>query len=299
MVDSTYEQYIKEINKYEPLTPEEEREIGQILISPDVPDSDKEQAKHKLINHNLKYVVKIASEYKSKSGWKGISVMDIISAGNMGLMTAVDKYNWEVGRFLTYATSWIKLYIQRTQVSMSNLVTKPEHIIKLIVHVKKTQEKLEQLLGRSPSVDEIVAAMDGELDASKVEELTVHGKSSVISIDATPDGESGDMSYSEIIPSEYETPEEKKLKSERKKALTAALATLPYVNRRTIELSFGLTGEGEKTLDEIKEILYNEGYGNEGKPYTKQNISLIQKKGIAMIQKDTELMKILVEYMAR
>ena len=298
MVNSTYEQYIKDINKYEPLSPEEEREIGQVLVSPDASENDKEAAKHKLINHNLKYVVKVASEYKSKSGWKGIGIMDIISAGNMGLLAAVDKYNWEVGRFLTYATSWIKLYIQRMQNSMTNLVTKPEHVIKLIVHVKKIQERLEQLLGRSPSIDEMVAAMDGELDASKVEEITVHGNSSVVSIDSNPDGDDS-MSYSEIIPSEYESPEEKKLKSERKKALTAALATLPYVNRRTIELSFGLTDEGEKTLDEIKEILYNEGYSNEGKPYTKQNISLIQKKGIAMIQKDTELMKILVEYMAR
>jgi len=298
MKNSTYKQYVKDIDKYEPLTPEEEREVGKILTCPNASESEREEAKHKLINHNLKYVVKVASEFKNKSSWKGMDIMDIIGAGNLGLITAVDKYNWEVGRFLTYASSWIKLYIQRAQNSMSSLVTKPEHIIKLIVHVKKIQERLEQLLGRSPCVEEIAAAMDGELDESKIEELIIHGNGSVVSLDAAPESED-DMSYSEVIPDSGETPEEKKLQVEKKKALAAALATLPYVNRRVIELSFGLTKAGSKTHDQIKEILYKEGYGTPDGPYTKQNISLIQKKGIVMIQNNPKIMKILAEFAAR
>jgi len=299
MKNSTYKQYVKDIDKYEPLTPEEEKEVGKILANPDASEAERCRAKHKLINHNLKYVVKLALEYKNKSGWKGIDIMDIIGAGNVGLMTAVDKYNWEVGRFLTYATSWIRLYIQRTQNSMSNLVSKPEHIIKMIVHIKRIQEKLEQLLGRSPCVEEIVAAMDGEMDESKVEELIIHGNNSVVSLDSAPEGNEDDMSYSEVIPDAGKTPEEKKLQLEKKKALAAALASLPYVNRRVIELNFGLTEEGQKTLDEIKDILYDEGYGNPDGPYSKQNISLIQKKGIVMIQSNPQIMKILAEFAAR
>lgn len=289
MVNS-YNEYLKGLEQYPPLSSEEEQRIGQTLSSAATPD-EKQAARQRLINHNLRWVVKVANEYKRKSSWKQADLMDIIAAGNMGLVTAADKYDWRMGGFLSYADSWIHLFIKRLHLNTGNTIRVPINIIDMVCYISGLQGYLEQVLGRTPSTAEIVEAMDGMIGQRKVEDLLSHRMAKAVSIDSSPSGdEDGDMTYAEIIESGCESPEESALKKERSALLRQALGELPYVNRRVIELQFGLTDEGEKTLDEISLMLHNEGYDNGGKPYTKQNISLIRIKGIEMIQQNQNIM---------
>lgn len=285
-------EYIKGLEEFPPLTGEEEKALGEIIISESEDESEKIKAKQKIVNHNLKYVVKVATEYKSKSGWKNVELQDIINAGNLGLIDAVETYKWQVGRFLTYADYWIRHHIQELRITNNNTVTRPNHVVDLMCYVTSLKERLEQCLGHEASTEEIVEASDGELDRAKIEEMLTQTKT--VSIDKSPAGaEDEDMTYAEIINSDTDSPEEVILKKEKTRILGEALGELPYVNRRVIELNFGLTEEGEKTLEEISEILHREGYDNRGKPYTKQNVSLIKNRGIELIQQNRKAMEAL------
>lgn len=280
---SPYNEYIKGLEQYPPLSALEEQELGKILGS-DTSLATKKEAKQKLVNHNLKWVVKVANEYKKKPGWRNTDIMDIIGAGNMGLMTAADKYNGQ-NSFLAYADSWVHLFIRRTQANTGTLVRTPVHILEVVCYVAALQGYIEQVLGRTPSTAEVVEAMDGSLGESRVEELLSQKMTKTVSIDSAPMGESDDdMTYADVIESGCDSPEETALKKEKTKAIQEVLDGLPYVNKRVLELSFGLTEVGEKTMDEIAIILCKEGYNNKGKPYTKQNISLIKIRGIELIQ---------------
>lgn len=291
--------YIKDIEKYEPLSAEEEQQWGKILVDPLSTAEQKQIAKDKIVNHSLKYVVKIARMYKTKPGYTSISMEDLISSGNMGLLMAVDRYDWQFGRFLTYADSWIKQYIQKARNEIVNVIDKPDHVIKAIVHVNNTREELEQILGRNPSSEEIVEAMDGAMSEEKIEEILVHCSQKIVSLDSAPaNAKDDDLSYNEVVAGETATPLEVSLREEKSRLLRVALQRLPYINRRVLELSFGLTEEGEKTLDEIGFILCQEGICNgNGEQYTKQNISLLKNKGVDLIKKDKEIMEALSEYM--
>ena len=298
-MNSAFNLYVKDIEKYTPLDVEQEQVYGKILKSTKSSQEEKEQARHALINHNLKYVVKIATEYKTKPGWKQTDIMDLISAGNMGLMAAIDKYKWEVGRFLSYADSWIRSSIQRTRDSLANTIAKPEHLIKTIMHVVKVQDNLEQILGRAPTTAEIAIALDDTLEESKVEEILVHNQNQMMSMDDGPANmQDEDLTYGEVIPSNTKTPEEVTIEQARHSTLMKALDVLPPLNKRVIVLSFGLDADtGEKTYEEIADILFEEGYGYQGEKYTKQYISLLKLKGIELIRNNEDIMKVLQEYM--
>lgn len=205
-----------------------------------------------------------------------------------------------MGRFLTYADAWIRRQIQKFRNKAANLIDKPDYVTNAIVHIRKLQGELEQVLSRDPSPEELATALDGAMSKEKIEQLLVQMGSSVVSLDASPTigmSSEDDITYNEVIPSDTLTPMENKMKLERSKTLKLALEKLPLVNRRVLELSFGLTESGEKTFEEISEILFSEGMGNKGSKYTKQNISLIKNKGIELIQQDTQIMEALVEYM--
>ena len=133
----------------------------------------------------------------------------------------------------------------------------------------------------------------------KIEEILVHCSQTIVSLDSAPsNAKDDDLSYNEVVAGEAATPLEVSLMEERSRLLRVALQRLPYVNRRVLELSFGLTEEGEKTLDEIGFILYKEGIcNNNGEQYTKQNVSLLKNKGVDLIKKDKEIMEALSEYM--
>lgn len=292
--------YLNEIDKYGPLTVEEEQELGKTLSQPETPEDDKKYIREKIINHNLKYVVKLAREYKLRNGYSSVPFEDLVGAGNTGLMLAIEKWDWRMGRFLTYADAWIRRQIQKFRNKAANLIDKPDYVTNAIVHIRKLQGELEQVLSRDPSPEELATALDGAMSKEKIEQLLVQMGSSVVSLDASPTigmSSEDDITYNEVIPSDTLTPMENKMKLERSKTLKLALEKLPLVNRRVLELSFGLTESGEKTFEEISEILFSEGMGNKGSKYTKQNISLIKNKGIELIQQDTQIMEALVEYM--
>ena len=285
---SPYSEYIKGLDQYPPLTSEEEIKLGKILNS-EASFETKKQAKQKLVNHNLKWVVKVANEYKSKPGWKNTDIMDIIGAGNMGLVAAADKYSGQFGTFLAYADSWVNLFIRRTQANTGSAIRVPVHILEVVCYVAELQGYLEQILSRTPSTAEIVEAMDGAFERDRVEELLYQKSTKTVSIDSAPAGDDNDdMIYADVIESGCDSPEDTALKREKSKAIQEVLGGLPYINKRVLELTFGLTEEGERTLDEISEILYKEGYHNKGKPYTKQNISLIKIRGIELIQNNPD-----------
>lgn len=292
--------YLDEIDKYEPLTVEEEQELGKTLSQPETSEDDKKYIREKIINHNLKYVVKLAREYKLRNGYNTVPFEDLVGAGNTGLMLAIEKWDWKVGRFLTYADAWIRRQIQKFRNEAANLIDKPDYVTNAIVHIRKLQGELEQVLSRSPSPEELATALGGAMSKEKIEQLLVQMSSSVVSLDASPTigmSSDDDITYNEVIPSDTLNPMESKMRLERTKTLKLALERLPLINRRVLELSFGLTESGEKTFEEISEILFSEGIGNKGSKYTKQNISLIKNKGIELIQQDKQIMEALVEYM--
>ncbi len=297
----SYNDYIKSIIKYEVLTPEEEKEIGEILSSKT--SGDKEKAREKLINHNLKYVVKLAQDYKKRAGWKNIPIEDIISAGNMGLITAVDKYDWSKNnRFLTYAAFWINIEIQKIQSEIGSQIQRPDHVIKEIVKIQKLRSEIEKEIERMPATEEIVNALDARFTNKDVEQIMTFSSTSMVSLDNTIIGKNGikssdDISYEERIESELDNPEEVKIKKERNKTIMTILEGLPYINRRVLELSTGLADGEEKTYTEISQILFKEGYGSGDKPYTKQYISLVKLKGIEMIKDNKKAMTALQEIM--
>lgn len=294
-----FDLYLEDIEKYSPLSVEEEQKYGKILTDEKSSEEEKIAARNTIVNHNLKYVVKVARIYKGKSGYSGIPMEELVGAGNVGLMVAVERYDWKVGRFLTYADFWIKLHIQKARNEIANVFNKPNHVVKAIVHVNNVKGELEQLLGRPPYIEEIAEAMDGELTINKIEEILMQSSRKVVSLDASPqDAEDDDMSYSEVVAGDGQSPLEVTLEKERNQVLREMLAEIPYASRRTIELSFGLTQEGEKTLEQISEILYAEGVCNEkGEKYTKQNVSLLKAKGLELIKKNRKLMEVLAEYM--
>ena len=275
-IDNSLSFYYKKISKYPVLSTEEEKELARLSSLGD------NNAKTKLIQSNLRLVINIArkSIHISK-----LSMADLIQEGNLGLMVALDKYNWKLGyKFSTYATWWIKQAMFKAISEQSHCMKIPVYIQETLSKYKKIKNSLEQKYNCQikPS---IVADKMG-ISENKINTfLNAFTKSLSIenSLDAADDKQ---LNLSEIIEDVKQNVEKEIESEELKKDIKKALNILKEKEREVITLRFGLEDNGKRTLEEIGNI-----YG-----VTKECIRQIEKRAIRKIYMDYETRSRLLNY---
>ena len=238
-VDDPVKMYLKEIGKVELLTAEEEVEIAKRIESGDV------FAKKELASANLRLVVSIAKKYVGR----GLSFLDLIQEGNMGLMKAVDKFDYTKGfKFSTYGTWWIRQAITRAIADQARTIRIPVHMVETINKLVRIQRQLVQELGRDPTNEEI--AMEMGVDEEKVREVKKIAQDPV-SLE-TPIGEEEDSQLGDFIEDETViAPEEAADYTMLREELDKILSGLSDREKKVLELRFGLNDGMPRTLEEV------------------------------------------------
>ncbi|MBN1333251.1 MAG: RNA polymerase sigma factor RpoD [Synergistales bacterium] len=234
--------YLKEIGKTPLLKAAEEIELAKRVEQGD------EAAKEQLIKANLRLVVSVAKKYMNR----GMHLLDLIQEGGLGLMKAVDKYDWRKGfKFSTYATWWIRQAITRAIAEQSRTIRIPVHMVETINKMIRTSRRLMQQLGREPTDEEIAQEM--EIGAEKVEDIR---KVSQLPVSLeTPVGEEDDAELGDFIEDrEVPTPDEAALENLLKEHLLEALEGLSEKERSVLKYRFGLGEEIPHTLEEVGNI---------------------------------------------
>lgn len=231
--------YLYEIGRIPLLTGEEEKILAKRIEKGDT------EAAQLLITANLRLVVSIAKKY-SKSG---LELLDLIQEGNIGLMRAVEKFDYTKGfKFSTYATWWIRQAITRAIADQARTIRVPVHMIETINKFNKVNNMLTTRLGRPPKDDEIAKEMDIELE--KVAEIRKI-KQNPTSL-ATPIGEEKDSKLQDVIADDWsQSPEEYATAEYLKNQLKDILDTLQDRERRVLSLRFGLDDGVSRTLEEV------------------------------------------------
>ena len=261
--------YLKEIEEYPMLSAKEEVELAKAII-----DSS-EEAKEKFINANYRLVVSIAKRYRKES----VDMLDLIQAGNIGLIKAVEKYDYKKGfKFSTYATWWIKQSITRYIDDCENTIRIPVHLHQRINFVKRKKQELANVLQREPSMEELAEVC--ELEVDKVLDILKKDKN-IVSLD-TPIKEDEDSSLVEFIPSDAHFGDvvihEVEQNNLREK-IDEVLTDLSDQEQQVLRMRFGLDDDTPKTLEEIGKV-----FG-----VTRERIRQIEAKAIRKLRHPSRL----------
>lgn len=238
-MDDPVKVYLKEIGRVPLLTPEEEIELA-IRIG----DND-QQAKQRLAEANLRLVVSIAKRYVGR----GMQFLDLIQEGNLGLIKAVDKFDYTKGfKFSTYATWWIRQAITRAIADQARTIRIPVHMVETINKVKKTNSQLLHKNGRDPTAEEIAAELD--MSVEKVREI-LRVSQEPVSLE-TPIGEEEDSHLGDFIPDDDAlAPADAASMLLLKEQLNEVLKTLTMREAKVLALRFGLEDGHPRTLEEV------------------------------------------------
>ncbi len=238
-VDDPVKMYLKEIGKIPLLTGEEEVMLAKRMEEGDI------VAKKRLAEANLRLVVSIAKRYVGR----GMQFLDLIQEGNMGLMKAVDKFDYKKGfKFSTYATWWIRQAITRAIADQARTIRIPVHMVETINKLVRVQRQLIQDLGREPTNEEIAAEMG--IDVEKVRDVRKIAQEPV-SLE-TPIGEEEDSHLGDFIEDESAiAPDDAANFTMLREQLNEVLGTLNERERKVLELRFGLTDGTPRTLEEV------------------------------------------------
>ncbi len=238
-VDDPVRMYLKEIGKIPLLSGDEEVELAKRMQDGD------EIAKRQLAEANLRLVVSIAKRYVGR----GMLFLDLIQEGNLGLMKAVEKFDYKKGfKFSTYATWWIRQAITRAIADQARTIRIPVHMVETINKLVRVQRQLVQELGRDPSPEEIGDEMG--LDVEKVREIMKIAQEPV-SLE-TPIGEEEDSHLGDFIPDdEVLAPAEAATFTMLREQLTDVLDTLTPREQKVLRLRFGLDDGRARTLEEV------------------------------------------------
>ena len=237
--DDPVKVYLKEIGRVPLLTSEEEIELAIRIADGDV------KAKQRLSEANLRLVVSIAKRYLGR----GMQFLDLIQEGNLGLIKAVEKFDYTKGfKFSTYATWWIRQAITRAIADQARTIRIPVHMVETINKVKKVQSQLLHQNGHEPSADEIAAEIDMPVD--KVREI-MRVAQEPVSLD-TPIGEEEDSHLGDFIPdNEAPAPADAASHTMLREQLSDVLSTLTPREEKVLRLRFGLEDGRSRTLEEV------------------------------------------------
>jgi RNA polymerase primary sigma factor len=234
--------YLQEIQKYDLLTPEEEKELGRRARLGD------REAKRKLVEANLRFVVSVAKAYRNM----GTPFTDLINEGNVGLIKAAERFDERRGvRFLSYAVWWVKQAIMKAVTEHIKSYRLPMSRAGKMLKVKKTKERVTREIGREPSIEEIAEELD--TDVEKIEESIKVAKHD-ISLDDTIKN-TDDLEYLDVISEDVVTPEEEYYRNKFIEDIRFSLDKLKPRDRKIIIYYFGMEGKRPHTLEEIGRIL--------------------------------------------
>ena len=262
-------QYLRDIGKIPLLTAAEEIELAKKA------EKGEKHSRNRLINANLRLVVSIAKKYVGR----GMSLLDLIEEGNIGLMRAVDKYDWRRGyKFSTYATWWIRQAITRAIADQARTIRIPVHMVETINRFNRTQRRLMQELGREPTPEEVAIAL--EIDPTKAREI-IKVSQEPTSLE-TPVGDEGDSHLGDFIADQGLQPDEQATRELLKVHLDEVLDSLSPREKRVLQLRFGLEDGKQRTLEEV------------GKEFgvTRERIRQIEAKAIRKLKHPTRAKKL-------
>lgn len=238
--DSALKLYLREISQIPLLSREEEVELAHRIQKGDA------AARQKMIQANLRLVVKIAHDYATS----GLPLLDLISEGNIGLMKAVDRFDpSKGGKLSTYAAWWIKQSIKRALANQSKTIRLPVHLVDKIARMRRTASRLAEDFGREPTDEELAHELG--ISSSRVGELRTIAIQPA-SLNATVGEEEDGTSLGELVKDESAIDPASIIQNENlRKTVMELLPTLDARERKILALRFGLEGNEEMTLEEI------------------------------------------------
>jgi RNA polymerase primary sigma factor len=240
MTTDALQLFFKDIGKVRLLTGAEEVSLAKRIEGGDL------AAKRKMVESNLRLVVSIAKNYRNH----GLPFLDLIQEGTIGLVRAVEKFDYRRGfKFSTYATWWIRQAVSRALADSGRTIRIPVHIVEQVNRIARAERSLSTSLGRDPSAEEISDLVAG-ITPEKVEAIK-HSTRAPISLEK-PIGDDDGSEFGQLIADERsESPYDLAVVAIAKTVLHEALDGLGYRERRVIELRYGLDGQHPRTLDEI------------------------------------------------
>ena len=275
ITDDPVKMYLKDIGKVPLLTSDEEIELAKKVLEGD------EYAKSKLTEANLRLVVSIAKRY---AGRTSMQFLDLIQEGNLGLLKAVEKFDYSKGfRFSTYATWWIRQSITRAMADQARTIRIPVHMVETIHKLTRAKRQLLQELGRDPTLEELAKAMD--MPEEKVAEIQKIAQEP-ISLE-NPVGEEEDSKMADFIEDEtIKSPVEVATQNLLREQLLAVIETLTPREQKVIRLRYGLDDSHPRTLEEV------------GKEFnvTRERIRQIEAKALRKLRNPNRSKK-LVDFM--
>ena len=242
-LDDPIRMYLKEIGKIKLLTPEEELEVAKKMVEGD--EQERDAARKRMSEANLRLVVSIAKRYVGR----GMQLLDLIQEGNLGLMKAVEKFDYTKGyKFSTYATWWIRQSITRAIADQARTIRIPVHMVETINKLIRVSRQLLQELGREPTPEEIAEEMDMPVD--RVREILKISQEPV-SLE-TPIGEEEDSHLGDFIQDDnVPVPADAAAFTLLKEQLVEVLSTLTDREQKVLRLRFGLDDGRARTLEEV------------------------------------------------
>jgi len=230
--------FLREAGRHPLLTAAQEVSLAKKIERGD------ELAKQRMIQSNLRLVVSIAKNYRNQ----GLPFLDLIQEGTLGLIRAVEKFDWRRGyKFSTYATWWIRQAVARALADKARTIRMPVHIVERLQKMNRAERTLWTQLGREPTLEEI--AEEASLPIQQAHEVKAAARASA-SLDQ-PVGEAEDAVFGDFVAGDDPLPEEEVEVSLRSQALTAALLSLQERERQVLVLRYGLDDSEPKTLEEI------------------------------------------------
>jgi RNA polymerase primary sigma factor len=230
--------FLREAGRHPLLTAAQEVELAKKIERGDA------QAKQHMIQSNLRLVVSIAKNYRNQ----GLPFLDLIQEGTLGLIRAVEKFDWRRGfKFSTYATWWIRQAVARALADKARTIRMPVHIVERLQKMNRAERNLWAELGREPTLEEI--AHEANLPVQQAKEVRAAARTSA-SLDA-PVGDMDDAVLGDFVPGDGPLPDEVVEDSLRSQTLADALRALPDRHRLVVILRYGLDDADPKTLEEI------------------------------------------------